>query len=332
MLHTLYIAGWFLTALDLIAAVVLFFSRDGGDAATRGIGRGLATLLAAIALVAAALLLWGRRDGVRPQVLILGSLVALAPVALAITLTLSRQGLGLIFASLREPKRQYLASPRYEYPDAATREAALALVLNDYKKLDALLHAAPAPNLSARDERGESLLGVATRAAIMDGGSLRDLEGLRLLLAAGARPQGDDYGREESLIEAVADAKDERRCKALEMLLDAGLNPDTPMSDGRPVLFHTRLTPEAARILLAHGVNRTVNDTRGGANDWSPVTYQAHLGNWATALVLLQSGVPRDHGSPPGSVLERVLKNLHQRSRDQDAEKAYQAFLAALKP
>src|SRR6185436_14037738 len=101
--------------------------------------------------------------------------------------------------------------------------------------------------------------------AIMDGGSMRDLEGLKLLLAAGAKPRPDDGGREEPLLELIARASGDRGSIAIGLLLDAGLPTDTPMSDGRGVLFNAYLTPEAARVLLAHGVDRTVHDTRGDA-------------------------------------------------------------------
>lgn len=95
--------------------------------------------------------------------MIVGSVLAAAPIALGVTLTVSRQGLALIYPSLRDRGGPRVASPQYSHPDAAGREAALALVLNDYAKLDALLRATPAPDPTARDERGESLLGLATR-------------------------------------------------------------------------------------------------------------------------------------------------------------------------
>ncbi|MBC7898115.1 MAG: hypothetical protein H7066_22035, partial [Cytophagaceae bacterium] len=154
----------------------------------------------------------------------------------------------------------------------------------------------------------------------------------RLLLAAGARPRPDDVGREETLLELVAGASSDHARIALELLLDAGLSPNAPMQDGRSVLFHQWLAPEAARVLLARGVDPAVHDTRGGALDWSPVTYQADLRRWATALVLLEGGVPRDHGNPPGSVLARVMKlDEGQVTDDERADPAYAAFMAAVR-
>lgn len=331
MTRTLSILGWLFVVIDLVTAATLVVRRDGGDAATRGLGQGLGTLLAALGVVAA-LLLWAGRAPGRPLLVVVGGVLAAAPVALGVALTASRQGLALIYPSLRDRGVPREESPQYAYPGAAEREAALALVYNDYAKLDTLLRATPAPDVTARDERGESLLGLATRTAIMDGGSMRDLEGLRLLLAAGARPRPDDLGREASLIEEVAGATSDRAPIVLDLLLGAGLSPDAPMHDGRPVLFHSRLTPEAARVLLARGVDRGARDTRGDAADWSPVTYQVDLRRWATALVLLEGGIPLDHGSPPGSVLARVIRHGEARITDEErADPAFAEFMAAVR-
>ena len=328
MTRTLSILGWIFIAIDLVGAAASIFARDSGDAATRGLGQGLGTALAALGVVAA-LLLWVGRAPERTFLMVIGTVIAAAPVVLGVTLTVSHNGLGLIYPSMRDRGVPREASAQYAFPDAASREAAHALVMNDYARLDTLLRATPAPDLSARDERGVTLLGIATRAAIMDGGSMRDLEGLQLLLAAGARPRADDAGLDEPLLEVVARATGERGRKAVELLLEAGLRTDTPMSDGRAVLFNANLTPEVARALLAHGVDRMVHDTRGGAADWSPVTYQADLRRWATALVLLEGGVPRDHGTPVGSVLARVIRNGAPRATNAErADPKYNAFMA----
>jgi hypothetical protein len=306
-MRNLAILGAIFVVLDLVGAAALFFGRDGGDAATRGLGQGLGVALAALGVVAALLLYMGQAGG-RSVFVIVGLVLSAAPFAGGVALTVSRQQvLALIFPSMRD-RTPREPSRSYAFPDSVTREAAMAIVYNDYAKLDTLLRGSPAPDLTARDEAGATLLGLATTAAVMEGGAMRDLDGLKLLLAAGAKPVPDAMGREQSLIEVVAHASDERRRMALEMLLDAGLSPDTRMHDGRSVLFHPYLTPDAARVLLARGIDKMVHDTRGDAADWSPVTYQADLGNWATALVLLEGGVPRDYGNPPGSILARVTK------------------------
>lgn len=317
----LVVLAWFLVLIDLGLAALMATSR-GGDAATRGLGPGLGSALAALAVVAA-ILLWVGRATERGLLVVLGGVLAAAPVALGLALTVSRQRvLGLIYPSMHD-RTARLPSPKYAFPDAAGRAAALAIVMNDYEKLDSILRATPAPDLMARDERGVSLLGLATTAAIMDGGTMRDLDGLRLLLSAGAKPRPDDLGPGETLIEAVASDRNVRTGIALEWLLDAGLSPDSPIEDGRHVLFHPYLGPKAARLLLARGADRMVRDGSGGRPDWSAVTYQADNRRWATALALLEGGVAVDFGMPAGSVLARVV------SHDDSADPAFQAFMAA---
>ncbi len=334
MTRTVLTLGWILVVVDLVGAAVLYFGREGGDAASRGLGTGLGAFLAALALVAAALLFWGGRGEGRQIALVLGSALAAAPVALTIATNLSPQRvLGMLYPSMRPVDRPMQASPQYNYPDSVSREAALALVLQDFGKLDTLLRTTPAPDLTAHDERGQSLLGLATVVALMDGGTVQDLEGLRLLLAAGARPRADDLGSEGSFMELVTRVEGERGHRVLEMLLDAGLAAETPDADGRSPLFFEQLTPDAARLLIARGADPNVHDTRGGADDWSPVTYQADLRRWSTALALLKSGVPQDHGTPPGSVLARIMRNIEpQLSTAQRADSAYRAFITATRP
>jgi hypothetical protein len=76
-----------------------------------------------------------------------------------------------------------------------------------------------------------------------------------------------------------------------------------------------------------------VHDTRGGAADGSPVPYQADLRNWAAALVLIEGGVPLDHGTPPGSVMARVIRNDKEQATDEErADPACKAFMAAVRP
>ncbi|MEZ4458078.1 MAG: hypothetical protein R2882_16250, partial [Gemmatimonadales bacterium] len=89
--------------------------------------------------------------------------------------------------------------------------------------------------------------------------------------------------------------------------------------------------PEAARLLLSHGADPAARPANGDRRDWSAVTYQADLRRWATALALLNGGVPRDNGTPAGSVLARVLRNGEARTTDQErADPAFQAFMSAV--
>ena len=76
-------------------------------------------------------------------------------------------------------------------------------------------------------------------------------------------------------------------------------------------------------------MDRNTLDTH---NDLSPVTFHAELGQWATALALLEGGVPRDHATPPGSILEQVIRDGADMITDADRkDPVYHAFIAATK-
>jgi len=102
-MRTLSRVGWCLVVVDLIAAASLFFAQDIGDAATRGIGQGFGSALGIIALVAAALLFWGARGEGRSIALVLGAVIAGAPVAMTVTLTGASMLIGGLYAWLTSP-------------------------------------------------------------------------------------------------------------------------------------------------------------------------------------------------------------------------------------
>lgn len=321
------IIGWLLVAANLIGAAALYFGRDGGDAATRGLGRGIGGLLAALGIVAAVLLWWGGRASGRGfAVLLASAIVLIAPVLLVLFMT--DGGLALLY-----PSRRGIPKPgpvvRYEFPNAATREVALAIIMEDYARVDSLIQTAK-PDLAARDELGRSLIGIATHHAMTYGATMENLRPLRQLLAAGAVPRPDDAGREELMITALARVRGEPAAAAFAMLLEAGLSPNERDSDGRSVLFDNHLTPEAARVLLSHGVSRTPRDTGSARQDWSPVTHHAERENWATAHILLDAGLPLDYATPPGSRLAEVMARIQEVATEADsADAGFRALVAA---
>lgn len=318
--------GWLLVAANLIGAAALLLGRDGGDAATRGLGRGVGGLLAVLAIAAAVLLWCGRASGRGIAVYLAGAIVVIPPILLVLFTTES--GLALLY-----PSRRGIPRPgpvvRYEFPNAATREVALAIIMEDYARVDSLIKTAQ-PDLAARDERGQSLLGIATHHAMIYSATMENLRPLRALLAAGALPRPDDAGRDDLMITKLAQVKGEVGTAALTLLLEAGLSPDERDSDGRSVLFDNYLTPEAARVLLAHGVSRTPRDTGSARQEWSPITHQAERENWTTAYVLLDAGLPLDYATPPGSRFAQVMANAREIATEADSTNAgFRALVAA---
>lgn len=322
MLNFARVLGWLFVACSAIAAVLLFASRDGGDAATRGLGRGLGAFVAILAFVAAVLLLWEGRFGGPTFALVVGGILALAPLVL-LGLFLSKSGLALLYPSLRDrtPRGPVV---RYEFPDAATHDVAMAIVMQDYQKLETLLRTAP-PNFAARDELGHTVLSLAITNAIAQGSRANDLAALHRVLAAGAKPIAEHLEPGQRVFARLAKFDDPQVAEALATLLQAGLPIEQVDDDGRPLLFAEGLAPHGARLLLGNGVDRTSRDPRHG--DWSAVTTQAAAGNWATALVLLESGVPRDFATPPGSALASAMEDAPSYRNGSDA---HRAFLAAI--
>ncbi|MBK8250104.1 MAG: hypothetical protein IPK85_22330 [Gemmatimonadetes bacterium] len=319
--------GWLLVVANLIGAAALYFGRNGGDAATRGLGRGIGGLLAVLAIVAAVLLWWGGRASGRGIAFIIAGAIVAVPLVV-LMLFMSESGLALLF-----PSRRGIPKPgpvvRYDFPDAATKEVALAIVMGDHDRVDSLIQTTK-PDLAARDERGQSLLGIATHHAMVYGATMDYLGPLRQLLVAGAVPRPDDAGPEELMITKLARVTGEPAAAAFAMLLEAGLSPDERDSDGRSVLFDNYLTPEAARVLLAHGVTRTPRDTGSARQEWSPLAHQAERENWATAHVLLEAGVPLDYATPPGSRFAQVMASAQEIATEADsADVGFRALVAA---
>jgi hypothetical protein len=127
----------------------------------------------------------------------------------------------------------------------------------------------------------------------------------------------------------LASSQGERAPPVLALMLGAGLDPNTLPPDGRSVLLHPFLQPEAARILLAHGADRLVHDPESGLHEWSPVTVAVDQRHWATAAALLMGGVPPDHATPRGSLLEQMIHDIEALLDETDrGDPDFLAFMA----
>jgi hypothetical protein len=299
--------AWLFVAANLLLTVALLFTREGGDAATRGIGRGLATLVGGLGLIAAVVLAWESRSTGHVLAVVLGGLLALVPAVLPLLLVMPR-GLALLYPSMR---RMTPTGPvvRYAFPDDVTRDTAIALVMQDYARVAELLGTGK-PSLTARDERGTTLLAIAIYGALTVGGST---EGLRLVLAAGAKPHPDPLHPDSgapTVFTDLATSSSPHAFDALSMLMAVGLAPEFTTPDGRSTLYLDRLQPKVARLLLERGIDRAARCLDPERADWSAVTHQVNERNWETARILLEAGVPRDFATPPGSRLTEVLEGI----------------------
>lgn len=328
MLTVVRTVAWLFVAGNLIVAMALLLGRDGGDAATRGMGRGLGTFAGALGLLGALVLLWESRSGGHIVAVVIGGLLPAVPLVLLL-LFLSPQGLALLYPSRRRMTPQGPVV-RYAFPDEVTRETAIAMVMQDYPRVAELLRTGK-PSLTACDERGTTLLAIATFGALTEGGST---EPLRLLLAAGAKPHPDPRHPDSGAPTAftmLATASSPRAAEALAMLMEAGLAPEFTTPDGRSTLYLDGLKPGMARLLLDRGIDRAARCPDPERSDWSAVTSQVDRRNWETAKVLLDAGVPRDFATPPGSRLAELLEGIEGGLSAPDlAAPAFQALRAAL--
>lgn len=330
MTRPLLVVGWLLVAFDLVIAASLLFGRKTGDAATSAFAPGFGAILLMIGVAGSGLLVWGGRGAGRPGVLVIAAVLVGAPLIFALMLGASPRGvMGRTNLSIGERKSAVGLVPQYLYPDEASRKAANALLMNNYDELDTILRAKPAPDWTARDERGASLISLAITHAVGSSATERDIETLRKVIAAGAKPRADDLGINGSLMDMLARIDGGPASVALGILIDAGLSPNTPMDDGRSVLFHPFLSVHAAQMLIARGAKTDVRESHGRTGDWSPVTYHAQQLRFPTALALLNAGVPGDYGTPPGAALADVMAIASkQATNEQKQAPEYKAFIA----
>ncbi|MCB9879751.1 MAG: hypothetical protein H6835_19320 [Planctomycetes bacterium] len=168
---------------------------------------------------------------------------------------------------------------------------------------------------------GETPLTRALRELPTDPGRI---DAVRSLLGDGADP--NEAGEQLPLTLAVFAAR-RAGATALDLLLDAGADPDAADAFGRPAWFAaTGITvdPAVLQVLLARGADLAAlaRDGRGGV--WSAVDAQ----NWPAALLLVEAGAPLGGRSPMGRSLEETLA-LQVASRG-DADGAA-AVLAAVR-
>lgn len=124
---------------------------------------------------------------------VIGGLLALVPAVLPLLLVMP-QGLALLC-----PSRRHMTPTgpvvRCALPDDVTRDTAIGLVMQDSARVADLLGTGK-PTLTARDERGTTLLAIAIYGALTVGGSTEPSPS-RLARRAGQRPNA------EAALEAV---------------------------------------------------------------------------------------------------------------------------------
>ena len=126
--------------------------------------------------------------------------------------------------------------------------------------------------------------------------------------AARAQPEVERLGNvtvESPLVAAVSGL----RLADATTLLDAGADPDTRSSDGRPVLHLATLfgDVDAVQLLLDHGADPNLADDAGS----TALHIAAFWGFDDVARILLENGADRHRRDGNGETPAEVATNLH---------------------
>ncbi len=312
-------AAWIFLGVDALLVIGMFISRNvGDDAAGRGMATGFAIVLTPVLLAVGALLFWASRTGSRPGV-IAAFLVAGIPFWFLARNVLGELDSG-ISRSIRDARRV-----RYAQPELTA--IARALRAGDATRVRELARGATL-DFADRNSMGLTILGFAVEQVLRNGPRPENVEGVRALLDAGARPDADIMGPEEVLLERVIGGNTTEARQMLRLLLQAGAEPDVlDRFDRRPLVFSSYMDLPELELFAEFGADLRVLDTRSDRQGWSALMHMASGRQWDMALFLLGHGVPPDHVSPSGESLETILAGDELIERE---DPGYRAFMAAL--
>ncbi|MBK8096112.1 MAG: ankyrin repeat domain-containing protein [Planctomycetes bacterium] len=147
---------------------------------------------------------------------------------------------------------------------------------------------------------------------------------IRTLLAERADP--NQMGEELPLTMAIRAVRHVGNAP-VEMLLDAGADPNALDQFGRPVWFHALTTTTDGallRLLLERGADARATTRDGHSAVWAAVAVQ----QWRLATMLVQRGAGRGGTSPMGLSL---LATLEEYVRDKPKDDALAGLLAAVR-
>jgi hypothetical protein len=290
----------------------------GDDAAGRGMARGFAVILGPVFLVAAALFLWGQRGGPRAAFWI-GFGVMAIPLAVIIKNNVSGK---LRSFDIAAGKSLY-----GKFDDARLTKLARAIEKEDTTAVRTLIAEGPI-DFEARSRRGRTIFGRAVEYASTYEASPAALEPVRMLLAAGAKPIPNAIEPEFSqgdldahlLIAYVFGAGFRNTIPLLDMLLDAGADPNMRNYEGQPLYFSTYMSLPKLETLARHGADFTaLETTRTDRQGYTGAMFAAELGEWDIVRFMLDHGVKADHVVPDGNTLAKIMAEKQQESGSDSA-------------
>ncbi len=305
----LLIPAWVPLALEVAFVVMLAITQNAGDdAAGRGVATGFAIVLAPIVLLTAGLLFWGSRGGPAPA-LWAGLLLAFAPVIyFAVNMT------GDTVSSISQ------AMGRAEFGKFDERRLttlARAIEKVDVANVRSILADGPV-DWSARDRRGQTILGHAIQLAADEYEDRRRVEPVRLLLAAGAPVRRDVIAAartaasvsNNNVVYHLIAIHTKNALAVLDLLLSRGLDPNEVDEDGNPIYLTTYATLAGLEVLARHGADFSRLDTRTDRPGWNGLMLAASMTEWAEATFYLRHGLSPTYTARDGASLRTVLAEV----------------------
>jgi hypothetical protein len=293
------IAAWVLFAVDafMVAAAVVS-PNMGDDAAGRGLALGYGMVALVFLLIGGPALFFGGRA--QSRLAVTGAMVMLAlPLLLFF---------GTDLENVVHSATGWFSDRKVgRYPERAQRELAKAIRAGDPAAVQKIL--AARPNLNARDEAGNDLLGfaVSMSTALDTGVSPQNrIEVVRLLLEAGMDPnQARGVYGTATFFDLSRSLTVPANVEIFRLFLDHGADPNAIGVEGAPVIFDTWQNLPSVRAVLDHGGRVEIRD--GGGN--TPLLFYVANGRWDAALLMLDRGADVGVQNQNGVTLEMALDN-----------------------
>ena len=310
------IAGWILLAIEGLIIASMFVRPDmGDDAAGRGLARGLATLIAPVLLIAAALFIWGQRGGPRAAFW-----AGFGVMAIPLMVIARNKLVGTVDRLDRAAGKALYG----RFDDSRLTRMARAIEKEDTATVRALIGEGPI-DFEARSKRGRTILGRAIEHASEYMSTPAALEPVRMLLEAGAKPLPNVIEPEPSqgnldahlLIAFVFGSAYGNTIPLLDMLLAAGADPNTRNYEQQPLYFSTYMSLPKLEVLAKHGADFTaLETTRMDRQGYTGAMFAAEIGEWGIVEFMLDHGVNADHVAPDGNTLRKIIAEKREHAGD----------------
>ena len=293
----LKLAFWVVVALDLFGIGIFFLLglAAAGSSRTNPLLVTLLLLVIPAAVLGAAILLFTRATATPLRLVAL--LIAAAPLLIAAS---SR---GLAEFELRSSTNA--AGEMTFFRSGPMRDIAEAILRNDAAVVTAI---APTVDLNRTGASDMTLLALAMRQ-LRKTPDQQDV--LHALLAAGADP--NEEAQYELPLAVAIQVSGKTGPRPVQLLLDAGANPNLTSSFGEPVFYSATgvsASPEVLALLIDHGADINAEDSQGK----TALISAANTRNWRAALLLLQRGADPERGHGAGGL---TFKSLVDRDSDQ---------------